>query len=420
MPSQETTTRLDFIGQMKAERRGLSDWKVLLRATLAATISFAIASAISPSETALLAPMTAILVVQSSAFATVGETVQRIGGSAVGVAVAGLYVTFFDPSSGLGKGLVYAVGVLLSLALPRLMPVTDSARMQVTLSMLFVLTLGPGAWESDVGRIIDTILGGVIAMGTVLLFPSKPDLLPTREAFARWYQAVAEQLREMSRGIGHGTVPAGERHEFVAGSFALRDLDLESRRTFGEAVESMAFNPRARAETAEQLDTLERDLRWITSITVQVRALSGEIDRLYDREGGDPPALNPYMLSAILVGLAKLLRAEMDPKVARTTIDRRNRNVQGFIAEATDLVTNGRADVKEVLQSLALLGRLDSLGRTISGGPGRLSALPWDETAVAGASQPVGPPTGLMEAIAPEDDPTMTIALPLLNPPKRT
>ena len=315
--------------------------------------------------------------------------------------------------------MIYAVGVLLSLALPRLMPVTDSARMQVTLSMLFVLTLGPGAWDSDVGRIIDTVLGGVIAMITVLLFPSKPDLLPTREAFARWYQAVGEQLKEMSRGIGHGTVPAGERHDFVAGSFALRDLDLESRRKFGDAVESMAFNPRARAETADQLDTLERDLRWITSITIQVRALSGEIDRLYDREGGDPPALNPYMLSAILVGLAKLLRAEMDPKVARSTIDRRNRNVQGFIAEATDLVTNGRADVKEVLQSLALLGRLDSLGRTISGGPGRLSALPWDETAVAGESQPIGPPTGLMEAIAPEDDPTMTIGLPIVTPPRK-
>ena len=71
----------------------------------------------------------------------------------------------------------------------------------------------------------------------------------------------------------------------------------------------------------------------------------------------------------------------------------------------------------EVLQSLALLGRMDSLGRTFHGGPARLATLPWEEGAVDEARQPLSAPTGMVPAVAPEDDPTMTIALPPVGRP---
>jgi len=412
MSTTEAETRLGLVNSLMSTSMGLGNWSQLIRAAIATTIAFIFGSAISTSETAILAPLTAMLVVQSSAFATVGETLQRIVGTAVGVAVASVYVNLLG-----GSMIVFAGGVLLALVLVRLMPLAMSARAQVAISMLFVLTIGPGEWISDVGRILDTLVGGLVGMAAVFVFPPKTRLEPALAAFATWYEGVAKHLEAMGHGIGHQPVPRGERHAFVANSFQLRQLDLDAREAFAEAVESVQFNPRARKKSSEKLDLMERDLRWITSVTVQVRALSGEIDRLYDREGGLPPALNPAMLSALLVSLAQLMRAEVRGRTDRSTIERRARRVQGLIAESTSMVTYGRRDVTEVLQSVTLLGRIDALARTIHGGPARLAALPWDAHDPGEARRPLPAPTGMMPALGPEDDPTMTIGLPAITRP---
>ncbi len=409
MVSEETPTRLGLVSSLRASSTGLGNWHLMVRTAIATTLAVVFGEAVSPSETPVMAALTAMLVVQSSAFATVGMTIQRIVGTTLGVLAASLYVNLLG-----GALVVYAVGIFLALALAKVMPLAESARSQVTISMLVVLTMGPGEWANDVGRVIDTMVGGFIAMAVVLVYPPKPNLRPARAAFADWYEAVGEQLEEMAREIGVRTVPRGERHDFVANSFQLREMDLGTRAAFTEAVESVQFNPRARQHVSEQLDLLERDLRWITSVTVQVRALSGEVDRVYDRAGGLPPALAPEQLSQILRAVARLLRAEVHPGAERSAIDRRARRVQSLIGEATGFVMFGRADVSEVLQSLTLLGRIDSLARTIHGGPARLAVLAWEEMGAEEARRPVPAPTGMVAA-APEDDPTMTIALPQLR-----
>ena len=382
MASVETPTQVGLVSTLKSTSSGLGNWHQILRIAIATTLAFVFSRAVSPSETAVLAPMTALFVVQSSAFATVGETLQRIVGTTVGVVVASTYVNFLGEAI-----LAYALGVVVALVVARLMPVSDSVRVQVVLSMLFVLATGQGEWLSDVGRVIDTVVGGLIGMMAVLVYPPKPDLNTARSAFAEWYEAVAKQLDSMATGVGEHPVPRGQRHAFVAGSFALRDNDLAARAAFAEAVESVRFNPRAHREATSQLELLERDLLWITSVTIQVRALSGEIDRLYDREGGLPPALQSETLAVLLRSVARLLRAEVHSGVQRSAIDRRARRVQGVIAEASGFVTFGQREVTEVLQSLALLGRIDSLARTIHGGPARLATLPWDDAQPAEARQ---------------------------------
>jgi hypothetical protein len=414
MATEETPTRLGLVSTLRASSAGLGDWRLMVRAAIATTLAVVFGEAISPSATPVMAALSALLVVQSSAFATVGMTIQRIIGTTVGVLAASLYVNLLGDSL-----LVYAGGVLLALMLAAVMPIAESARSQVIISMLVVLTLGAGEWVEGIGRVIDTMVGGFIGMAIVLIYPPKPNLRPAREALARWYEAVAVQMEEIARGIGRGPVPRGQRHTFVADSFQLRELDLTGRQSFVEAVESVQFNPRAHRQVTEQLDLLERDLRWITSVTVQVRALSGEVDRIYDRTGGVPPALAPEQLSAILIALARLLRAEVYPGAERSAVERRARRVQSMIGEATGFVTYGRRDMTEVLQSLTLLGRIDSLARTIHGGPGRLAVLPWEEVGSEEIRRPVPAPTGIMTGDAPEDDPTMTIALPqLLRRPK--
>ena len=43
---------------------------------------------------------------------------------------------------------------------------------------------------------------------------------------------MGKQLEDMARDIGVRTVPRGERHDFVAKSFQLREMDLGTRAAF--------------------------------------------------------------------------------------------------------------------------------------------------------------------------------------------
>jgi len=407
MATVETPARVGLVRDITSRSLGIGDWQHLVRGTLATTVAYVFAELISPGINTIFAPLTAMLVMQSSAFATVGMTIQRVVGTTVGVIAASIFVNVFG-----GSLLVFGLGVLLAFVLARLMPLGTSARTQVMISMLFVLSLGPGEWVTDLWRVVDTLVGGTVALAAIFVAPPKPDLAPARTAFAKWYEEVAGHLEGMAHELSRAvSVSRGERHGFVAQSFRLRELDVDSRAAFIEAVESVQFNPRAHSQVADQLDLLERDLRWITSVTVQVRALSGEVDRLYDREGGLPPVLPRPMLAALLLGLAQLMRAEVYVGAKRTTVDRRGRRVQGLLSEAMAMVTGGPHDMGEVLQSLTLLGRVDSLARTIHGGPARLATLLWDDRGGEPAPGPLGPPTGLVPAVNPEDDPTMTMSL---------
>ena len=118
---------------------GIGSVRHAVRIAVAVTVSWVVAEAVSQSEFALFAPITTLLVVQSSPWTTLGVSMQRILGTGIGVLVASVYVNLLGLSwwSFLG-------GVLAALLIARALPWSLGGQLQIPVAVVFVLALGAG------------------------------------------------------------------------------------------------------------------------------------------------------------------------------------------------------------------------------------------------------------------------------------
>lgn len=369
MATSERLAQLGLGQTLTQPNRGIGHATLLLRVAAATTLSYLFALSVSPSDLPVFAPITTMLVMQSSLFATVGMAVQRVIGTGVGVVIASLWVnlaTLVMPDL-----VVFSVGIFLGLFLARQMPLGLSGQLQVSLAMVFVLALGPQAWEQDLWRVIETLVGGFIGIALLFLFPSRPRLGPAEQAMDGWATDLGTHLALIAAELDHGQVPAGHRHGFVANSEGLRETGIAAGARFTEALESVRFNPRARRVGAA-VDLIDGRRRWLTSLTVQTRAMTGQIDRLYDRSGL-PPALPVTVLTTLLRECAELMQAASAQPRDEVSAQRYLGQIDAQLHEAVLTVSAGRDDVYDVLDSMTILGRLQVLSRTMFGGPESLS-----------------------------------------------
>ncbi len=93
-------------------------------------------------------------------------SIQRILGTGIGVLVASVWVNLV--------GLTwwsFAIGVLVSLLVARLLPWSIGGQMQIPVAVIFVLALGPGSLSADLWRVVDVVIGGVVGLAAVFVVP---------------------------------------------------------------------------------------------------------------------------------------------------------------------------------------------------------------------------------------------------------
>jgi len=351
---------------LQTRARGIDTFGMVVRISLATTVSYLLARAVSGSALSVFAPITTLFVVQSSPFSTLGMTAQRVIGTGLGVAVATLYVSFVPVT-----GWSVFLALLASLLVARALPVGLVGQLQIPVATVFVLALGPGDLSVDMWRVADVALGGLVGVAAVFAFPPRPRLGQARAAVSAYAAELTAFLREMAHEPGTHPSPltAGTRHAFIGTSRRLRSTAATTRDSVAHALESARLNVRARGAQAE-LDALERELHWLTRIAIQSRGLSGAVDRLYDRDGV-VPALPAHLLGGLMSALADLVDT-----VAVDGVDEDAHAVSDAMADdvrAAVELTAGSGDVVEALGSLSLLGRIEQLRDIAIGG-----ALPLD------------------------------------------
>lgn len=191
----------------------IGTFRTTVRIALAVTVSYWLASQLHANDLLLMAPITTLFVIQGSPFATLGSSVQRILGTCVGVVLATLWVEYVPVNV-----LTFAVGMLAALSFARLLPVGLTGQMQVATGALYVLVLGNPASESGFWRVSDVIIGGLVGIGAVLVFPPRPRLAPAEVALDGLLRAQTAQLRRIGHEIGSLTKPLQQhqRHGFPA------------------------------------------------------------------------------------------------------------------------------------------------------------------------------------------------------------
>ena len=209
--------------------------ETVVRLTVTAVFAYLLALLIPSTPRPVLAPLTALLVVQVSIYQTLRSGVRRVASVVAGVLLAlGLsaWVGFTWWSLGIAIALGLAVGYALHLR---------EEVLEVPISAMLILSVGTRS--AATGRIVETFIGtaaGLVA-GFVL---TSPRVQPAEEAIEELCGTMAGLLDQMAAGLRAGPVQAA-----ATGWLAqARSLGTEIQRVddaLRQAEESTKLNPRS-------------------------------------------------------------------------------------------------------------------------------------------------------------------------------
>ena len=225
----------------------------IVRLTVTAVFAYLLALLLPNASRPVMAPLTALVVVQVSIYQTLRTAVRRVASVVAGVLLAlGLsaWVGFTWWSLGIAIALGLTVGYALHLR---------EEVLEVPISAMLIMSVGTRS--AATGRIVETFIGtaaGLVA-GFVL---TSPRVQPAEEAIQELCDTMADLLDRMAAGLGSASVRDSAR-DWLAQA---RSLGSEIRRVddaLRQAEESTKLNPRSvrlpysTITLRESLETLE-------------------------------------------------------------------------------------------------------------------------------------------------------------------
>jgi uncharacterized membrane protein YccC len=336
--------------------RGFGTKLTVFKVALACTISYVIAETVGPQQLAVFAPIIALFTVQTSAYATLAQGLQRVIGTIIGVLLATIWlevagVTWWS------VGVVVAISVLGA----QLLPLSFAGQSQVPVAVLLVLLLGAAIPDYPYWRVVDAAIGGAVGIAIGLLIPERPQAKAAHAACQTWAAGIADLLAAMGDEVRlTAPLPGDSAHAFVLKSRALYPIAASGRAAVAHAAEAVAFNPRAQRHR-DEVDELQRIDRWLTRLTLEARVLSVTIDAMYDRPPRTP-RLKRTDLSRLLAELASLLRA----RAAGEDVSERSESLALDLSQTVEVVSATPSTDRIPLASISLLGRLDQLRQEVA------------------------------------------------------
>jgi len=247
------------------------------KTTLAAVLSFVVASRLHTSAAPVLAPLTALLVVQLTLYETVAQGIGRIASVVLGVLLsvgiaASVGLTWWSIGGVVATSLV--VGRLL-----RLGPHT----LEVPITAMIVLASVGTADTADrvaLGRVYETLIGAAVGLGVNLVLVPPLYMRPAGDALAELSRAMAAYLRGLAAELGQGWSREAADH-WLDEARALGRAVARADRALAQAEESTQFNPRgAKARLAQP--RLRIGLTGLEHAYVSLRSMSRALlDRTY-------------------------------------------------------------------------------------------------------------------------------------------
>ena len=207
----------------------------ITRLTLTAVFAYLLALQLPGASTrSVLAPLTALLVVQATLFHTIRSAIQRVVGVAAGV-LAAVAVAAYVPFSWWVLGLLIAGTLGLGLIL-RLREET----LEVPISAMLIFSVD--SHSAATSRITETLIGAAAGLAAGLLF-APLRVQPARDAIGELTRQMADLLGQMADGLA--TAPEPRRAaEWLDRTRALRGEIERLDDALAQAEESVRLNPR--------------------------------------------------------------------------------------------------------------------------------------------------------------------------------
>jgi uncharacterized membrane protein YccC len=362
-----------------------------LRLTVAAVASYLTAQAAFPhSSPPLLAPLTALLVVQLTPVSLLVSGLDRVVSVVAGV---GLAVVL---SSAIGLTW-WSLGLLIGISLVVAQVLRLGANLlEVPISAMLVLGVGGAGAEAFAGqRIAETLVGAAVGILSNLLFPPRVVALDAATAI----EGVAENLARLLREAGdelasdraEGSWLAERAEEWLGRARQLTHDMPNVGAALLRAEESRRLNLRA-VGTPDAGPGLRQGLEALEHCSVAVRSMFAQIEGIARRRADEGRPFDPQLRGAFglvldelatgLISFGHLVREEAQPgttqpdmDAVRTALDSlheaRTRIIDLMLVDARDDLSLGEmvvalgGTVERVLRELDLDERVRrSAGRT--------------------------------------------------------
>lgn len=235
------------------------------RLTAAAVVAYLLTLLLTRGAVDLTGALTALLVMQASAFSTLKMGAVRVGAVLGGVLVAALLSTWI--------GLTWwslAVVIAASLLLGRVLRLGEQA-LETPISAMLILAVANPAIAAEV-RVLNTFIGAGVGIAFNLLYPPAMPTRSAESALRDTAEALAGPLRAAAADLRSGPVSKGR---ITGWSDEVRAADRRIDRTreiIESLVDSRRLNPRAVA-TADIAPVLSSGLATLESCLIGVQAL---------------------------------------------------------------------------------------------------------------------------------------------------
>jgi uncharacterized membrane protein YgaE (UPF0421/DUF939 family) len=282
----------------------------IARLTATAVFAYLIAQALpggSPRD--IVAPLTALLVVQATLFHTIGTAIRRVAAVTAGV-LAAVAVAAYVPFSWWVLGLLIAgtlvLGILLRLR---------EEILEVPISAMLIFSVGSGSAASS--RIVETLVGAAAGLAAGLVF-APVRVQPAKEAVGELSRQMADLLGQMAEGLAVTPDPR-RAAEWLDRTRALRGEIERVDDALSQAEDSVRLNPRRlrsgdpAAGLRDGVDTLERaatDVRVLARSVADSARIDSEHSPVREAETRARLAAVIAELSAAVRAYGQLLEAE--------------------------------------------------------------------------------------------------------------
>lgn len=324
----------------RVRRRGRKAIARALRLTAAAVAAYLVARGLFPHSQPLLAPLTALLVVQVTLFSTLTNGLQRVISVVAGVVVAVVFSSLVGFTWWSLAGLIAAsivIGQLLRLG-PHLL--------EVPISAMLVLSVGYGESAAAVGRIGETLIGAAVGVAFNVLAPPAVGDRDAGVAVERLAARMAALLTSIAQELVTG-VSADRADQWMDEARRMVGRVARVDQAVADAEESRRLNPRA-VGTFDAGPSLRSGLDALEHCTVALRGLCRSIaERVRTRPDEDDVhaedvrwafAMLLHDLAAAIRAFGHLVRAEAE-----------GAGEDGELAAAVETVRETRARLSELL-----------------------------------------------------------------------
>ena len=314
----------------------------VFRLTAAAVAAYLISGVVTPGGLDLTGPLTALLVVQATAFSTLRMGAVRVGAVLSGILVATLLTTWI--------GLTWwslGAAIAASLLLAKVLRLGEQA-LETPISAMLILAVSNHDVAAET-RILNTLIGAAVGVAFNLVYPPAMPTASARQSLLAVVEAAAAPLEAAAEALRAGPVSRRLVQEWIDRVRSANRQVARATATIGLLKDSRRFNARALGTVdvepvlASALDSLEHCL-------LAIRALFAVVLSEIPPEAAPEDPYGDELRAAFAVVLrdtAACLRAFGSLAVAEA--EGREQETERALAESLDILRETQAILTELI-----------------------------------------------------------------------